>query len=84
MPKTFYFEFHKTSVNRSFLKVVSTTFLLVYFLSLKESTCETRKNGFYFTSKALFVCDKMKFLNFRYLDFMMSSMPDHETRNTFN
>ena len=26
------------------LKVVSVTFLLVCFLSLKESTCETRKN----------------------------------------
>ena len=33
------------------LKVVSTTFLLVCFVYLKESTCETRKNVFYFTSK---------------------------------
>ena len=39
----------------SYLKVVSATFSLVCFLSLKESTWETRKNVFYFTSKALFV-----------------------------
>ena len=44
-----------------FLKVVSATFVLVYFLSLKESTCQTRKNVFYFTSKALFVLKKIKF-----------------------
>ena len=31
------------------------------FLSLKESTCQTRKNIFYFTSKALFVLEKIKF-----------------------
>ena len=44
-----------------YLKVVSTTFLLVCFLSLNESTCQTRKNVFYFTSKALFVLEKIKF-----------------------
>ena len=38
-----------------YLKVVSTTFLLVYFVNLKEITCKTRKNIFYFTLKALFV-----------------------------
>ena len=43
------------------LKVVSTTFLLVCFLSINESTCQTRKNAFYFTSKALFVLEKIKF-----------------------
>ena len=43
------------------LKVMSTTFWLVCFLSLKESTWETRKNVFYFTSKALFVPGKIKF-----------------------
>ena len=42
------------------LKVVSATFLLVSFLRLKESTCETRKNVFYFTSKALFVLEIIK------------------------
>ena len=41
--------------------VVSATFVLVCFLSLNESTCQTRKNGFYFTSKALFVLEKIKF-----------------------
>ena len=42
------------------LKVVFVTFLLVCFLSLNESTCETRENVFYFTSKALFVLEKIK------------------------
>ena len=45
----------------SFLKVVSTTFLLVYFLCLKNSTSETRKNIFYFTSKALFAPEIIRF-----------------------
>ena len=49
-----------TSYNQC-LKVVSATFSLVCFLSLKKSTCETRKNIFYFTSKALFVLEKIKF-----------------------
>ena len=40
-------------------KVMSATFLLVCFSSLKEGNCETWKN--YFTSKALFVLKKMKF-----------------------
>ena len=43
------------------LKVMSATFLLVCFLSLNESTCQTRENAFYFTSKALFVIEKIKF-----------------------
>ena len=47
--------------NGSILKVVSATFVLVYFLSLNESTCQTRKNVVYFTSKALFVLEKIKF-----------------------
>ena len=44
-----------------YLKVVSATFLLVYFLSRKESTCETRENVFYLISEALFVLQKIKF-----------------------
>ena len=42
------------------LKVVSITFVLV-FLNLNEGTCQTKKNVFYFTSKALFVLEKIKF-----------------------
>ena len=42
------------------LKVVSTTFLLLCFLSLKESTCETSKHVFYFTSEGPFVQEKIK------------------------
>ena len=49
------------------LKVVSATFLLVCFLSLKDSTCETRKNVFYFTPKALFVQT-----NFNFSDIQVS------------
>ena len=52
---------HIRLVNLPCLKVVSTTFLLVCFLSLKESTWETRKYAFYFTSKALFILEKIKF-----------------------
>ena len=43
------------------LKFVSATFLLVCFLSLNESTCQSRKNAFYLTSKTLFVLEKIKF-----------------------
>ena len=38
------------------LNLGSTTILLVCFLALKESTCET----IYFTSKALFIPEKIK------------------------
>ena len=51
----------KTEVIEVSLKVVSAAFLLVCFLCLNESTCETRKNVFYFTSKALFVLEIIKF-----------------------
>ena len=36
-------------------------FLLVCFVSLKENTCETTENVFYFTSKALFVLEIIEF-----------------------
>ena len=55
------------------LKAVSATFLLVCCVCLKESTCETRKNVFYFTSKALFVLEIIKFQIFRYSNIMTSS-----------
>ena len=44
-----------------FFKVVPASFLLVCFVSLKEGTCETGKNVFYFTLKALFVLEIIKF-----------------------
>ena len=43
------------------LKVVPATFLLVCLVCLKESTCETRKNAFYFTSKAPLVLEIINF-----------------------
>ena len=55
------------------LKVVSVIFLSICFLCLKDSTCETRKNVFYFISKAVFVLDKIKFQLFRYSNVMMPS-----------
>ena len=53
------------------LKAVSAIFLLVCFLSLNKSTCQTRKNV-YFISKALFVLEKTRKSNFRNLHFQIS------------
>ena len=52
---------HSMQGGTASLKVLSATFVQVYFLSLNKSTCQTRKNVFYFTSKALFVREKIKF-----------------------
>ena len=41
--------------NKLSLKVVSA------YVCLKDSTCKTRKNAFYFTLKALFVLEIIKF-----------------------
>ena len=51
----------RTLQRLAFLKVVSTTFLPVCFVCLKESTLEIRKNIFYFTLKGLFVLEKIRF-----------------------
>ena len=65
--KTKFSLFHKTGKKHSIpshlptLKVVSATFLLVCFLDLHESTCQRGENVFYFTSKAHFVLEKIKF-----------------------
>ena len=56
--------FKKLFIQESFgsiLKVVSATFLLVCFICLKESTCKTKKNAFYFTAKALLVLEITNF-----------------------
>ena len=55
------FEKKTSQSSKYYLKVVSATFLLVCFVCLKKSTCETRKNVFYFTSKALFILEIIKF-----------------------
>ena len=44
-----------------YLKVVSSTVLLVYFSNPKQCTYETWKNVFYLPSKALLVLEKIKF-----------------------
>ena len=54
------------------LKVVSATFLLVCFVYLKESTVATRKNV-YFTLKALFVLEIVRFQLFRNSNVMTTS-----------
>ena len=43
------------------------------FLSLNKSTCQTGENVFYFTSKALFVLEIIKFENSAFSNFMTSS-----------
>ena len=65
------------------LKVVSATFLLVCFSSLKESTYETRKM-FFISLRKLFSFPRKS--NFRFLDYQILwryQMPKHKTRNTF-
>ena len=47
------------------LKVLSATFLLVYIVCLKESTCETRKNVFLFHFESSFRSSDNQVLNFQ-------------------
>ena len=63
---------------------MSATFLLVYFLSLKESTCKTRKNVFFISVQKLFSFSRKS--NFRNLNIQVSwrhQMPKYKTINTF-
>ena len=55
------FRQNSACVIQNLLKFVSATFLLVCFICLKESTRETRKNVFYFTSKVPFILEIIKF-----------------------
>lgn len=52
------------------------------FASLKESTCETWENVFYFDLKAFFICEKIKFQHFRY-QISYYQTPKLKARNTF-
>ena len=54
------------------LKVVSVTFLLVFFMSKREHFWN-KENVFYFTLKILFVLEIIRFLFFRYSNVMTSS-----------
>ena len=51
----------KVEQSHTSLKVVSAIFLLVCFVCPKERTSETKKNVFYFSSKALFDLEIIKF-----------------------
>ena len=46
-----------TSISCNTLKVVSTTFVLVYFAYVKDTTCGRKIKFFYFISKAFFSWD---------------------------
>ena len=64
-------------------KVVSATFSLVCFLSLNESTCQTRKIFFILHQN---FCSLSRNSKFKILDIQISwrhQMPKHKTRNTF-
>ena len=54
------------------------------FFKSNGSTCQARKNIFYFTSKALFILKKTKFQDSTFSTVMTSSMPKHKTRNIFH
>ena len=56
-------------IDYAILNVVSTTFLLVFFLSLKESTSETRKNLFLFHFKSSFRSPENQILEFYIFKF---------------
>ena len=49
------------NVNQEYVKGCVCYSFASFFWNPNESTCENRKNGFYFTSKALFVLKKIKF-----------------------
>ena len=55
-----------------------------FFVCLKESIFETRKNAFYFTSKALLVLDTINFEHITYSVSWCHQMPKYETRNILN
>ena len=57
-------EFCKHVVSQGYFKGCVRYIFASLFLSLKESTCETRKNVFNFTLKALFVVGINKILDF--------------------
>ena len=66
-----------------FPKVVSATFLLVCFLSLNESTCQTRKMFFILHQN---ICSLSRNSKFRILDIQIlwrHQMPKHKIGNTF-
>ena len=62
-----FFQYHQTFCykwwhsNKFYLNVVSAAFLLIFWLSPNKRTCQARKNVFHFTSKALFILEKIKF-----------------------
>ena len=51
----------KNVLDTNFKGCVCYIFATVFFVHLKERTCKTRKNVFYFTLKALFGLDEIKF-----------------------
>ena len=55
------FKGHQLFKKIASLKVMSDIYLLFYFLIIKKSTFETRKNAFHFTAKTNFLLEIFKF-----------------------
>ena len=83
MIKSGKFSLAKKICNVRVWNVVSATFLLLCFSSLNGNTCQTWKNVFYFTLKALFVLEKIKFSILDVKTLRCHQMPKIKTRNTF-
>ena len=67
------------------LKVVSSTFLLIFLVCLRKSACETKKYVFYFTSKVFSVLEIIKILSFQVFkchDVIKYLSMKHETHYT--
>ena len=65
------------------LKIVSTRFLLVCFLSLKESPCETKNKSFISVQKLFLFPIKSNFSILGIRTLSRHQMPKYKTRNTF-
>ena len=59
----------KRNTGLKLVKVVSTTFVLVYFLSINKSTCQTGKNVFFFHFKSSFRSRENQILEFYIFKF---------------
>ena len=84
---TVFFIIINNKISSRILQVILKDCVRYIFASLfcmsKRRTCETRKNVFYLTLKALFA---LEIINFKFSDIQLSrhyQMPKHEARNMF-
>ena len=66
------------------LKVMFAAVTLVCFLTLNESTCQTRKNVFISLQKLFSFSRKSNFVILHFQISWRHQMPKHKTRNTFH